>query len=99
MYSWMPICYMVRCMLLDHCLSVCVCVCLSVCLSVCLVMLVYCVQTIGWIKMPLGTEVGLGPCDIVFDGTQPSVPLKGHLSPHFLAHVYCGQMVTHLSNC
>jgi len=34
---------------------------LSVCLSVCLpVMLVYCGQTVGWIKMPLGTEVGLG---------------------------------------
>jgi len=22
----------------------------------------------GWIKMPLGTEVGLGPGDIVLDG-------------------------------
>ena len=36
--------------------------CLSVCpvLSVCLsVTLVYCGQTVGWIKMPLGTEVGL----------------------------------------
>jgi len=26
---------------------------------------VYCGQTAGWIKMPLGTEVGLGPGDIV----------------------------------
>jgi len=30
------------------------------CLSVCLVTLVYCGQTVGWIKMPFGTEVGLG---------------------------------------
>jgi len=28
---------------------------------------VYCGQTTGWIKMPLGTEVGLGPGDIVLD--------------------------------
>jgi len=31
-------------------------VCLSVCLSVS-VTLVYCGQTVGWIKMPLGSEV------------------------------------------
>jgi len=31
-------------------------VCLSICLSV---TLVYCDQTVGWIKMPLGMEVGL----------------------------------------
>jgi len=30
--------------------------------------LVYRGQTPGWIKMPLGTEVGLGPGDIVLDG-------------------------------
>ena len=24
---------------------------------------------------------------------------KGHIRPHFWAHVYCGQMVAHLSNC
>jgi len=33
---------------------------LSVCVSVCLVTLVCCDQTVGWIKMPLGTEVGFG---------------------------------------
>jgi len=32
------------------------------CLSV---TLVHCDQTVGWIKMPLATEIGLGPCDIV----------------------------------
>jgi len=29
---------------------------------------VYCGQTAGWIKMPLGMEVGLGPGYIVLDG-------------------------------
>ena len=41
-----------------------VCPVLSVCLSV---PLVYCDQTVGWITMPLGTEVGLGPGHIVLD--------------------------------
>jgi len=39
-----------------------------VCLSRLSVTLVYCGQTVGWIKMPLGMEVGLGPGDIVLDG-------------------------------
>ena len=34
---------------------------------------VYCGRTAGWIKMPLGTEVGLGPDDIVLDG-DPAPP-------------------------
>ena len=34
---------------------------------------VCCGQTAGWIKMPLGTEVGLGPGDIVLDG-DPAPP-------------------------
>jgi len=33
-------------------------------------MLVYCGQTAGWIRIPLGTEVGLGPGDIVLDDDQ-----------------------------
>jgi len=33
----------------------------------------YCGQTAGWIKMPLGTEVGLYPGDIVLDGA-PALP-------------------------
>jgi len=40
--------------------------------------------------MPLGTEVGLGPGNFVFDGD----PSKGHTHPtrtQFLAHVYCDQ--------
>jgi len=35
---------------------------------VCDVTLVYCGQTVGWIKVPFGMEVGLGPCHIVLDG-------------------------------
>ena len=31
---------------------------------------IYCGQTARWIKMPLFTQVGLGPGDIVLDGTQ-----------------------------
>jgi len=64
------------------------------------VTLVYSGQTDGWIKMPLGREVGLGPNHIVLDG-DPAPSKKGatHSSPHFLAHVHCGQTVAHLSNC
>ena len=51
----------------------CLC-CLSVCLSV---TLVYCGQTVGWIKMSFGTEVGLDPGDIVLDG-DPAPKGKGH---------------------
>jgi len=48
----------------------------------------YCGQTAGWIKMPLGTEVDLGPGDTVLD--RDPAPQKGH-NPKFSAHVYCGQ--------
>jgi len=32
---------------------------------------VYCGQTAGWMKTPLGTEVDLGPGHIILDGVQP----------------------------
>jgi len=52
---------------------------------------VCCGQTAGWSKMPLGTKVGLGPVDYVFDG-NPAHPIKRGTAPtQFLAHVYCGQ--------
>ena len=52
---------------------------------------IYCGQTAEWIKMPLGTEVGLGLRDIVFD-VDPATPRR-HTHPHpILAHVYCGQI-------
>ena len=62
------------------------------CLCVLSVTLVYCGQTVGWIKMKLGTEVGIGPCHIVLDGDSVP-PKKGHRPsrPEFSAHVCCGQ--------
>ena len=69
-------------------------------LSVCLpVTLAYCGQTAGWIKMPLGMEVGLGPGDMVLDGYPVPSRGNGYGSPHFSADVYCGQTVAHLSYC
>ena len=66
------------------------------CLSVCNVGVLYCGQTVGWIRMPLGTEVGLGPGDITLDGNPSFSPKKrGTAAPHFSAHVYCGQTVAH----
>jgi len=60
------------------CLSVLfVCPVSLTCLSV---TLVYCGQTVGWIKIPLGTEVGLGPGDIVLDGNS-AYPRKGTQHP------------------
>jgi len=40
---------------------------------------VYCGQMAGWIKMPLGTEVNLGPGDVVLDG----VATKRDTAPSF----------------
>ena len=43
---------------------------------------VCCGQTAGWIKMSLGTDVGLGPGDIVLDGDPaPHNKKMGHSSP------------------
>jgi len=50
---------------------------------------VCCGQTAGWIKMPLGTKVGLGTGNIVLDA-DPDPPPRG-TDPQFLAHVCCGQ--------
>ena len=83
------VCKTIRPMLSDRCLPVC-----PVYLSV---TLVYCGQTVGWIRMPLGTEVGLSPGHIVLDVLVPSE--RGKAAPLFSAHVYCGKMVAHLSYC
>jgi len=50
----------------------------------------YCGQTVGCIKMLLGTEVGLSPGDFVLDGDPVPSPKRGR-NPQFSAHVYCGQ--------
>jgi len=73
----------VRHMLSDRCL---------VCLSVLSVTLVYCGQTVGWIKMKLGTH-GYRPRPWpLFVGWRPSSPpQKGGGASQFSAHVYCGQ--------
>jgi len=39
--------------------------------------LAYCCPTVGWIKMPLGTQVGLRPGDIVLRG-DPAPSREGH---------------------
>ena len=70
---WATVCKTVRPIPSDRCLS---------CLSVMSVTLVYCGQTVGWVKMPLGMVVGLSPGHIVLDG-QPALSPKEH-SPHFL---------------
>jgi len=69
---WATACKTVRPVLSDRCLSV-----LS-CLSVCGVALVYCGQTVRWIKMSLGTEVGFCPGNNVLDA-DPVGPRKGAL--------------------
>jgi len=66
---WATVCKTVRPMLSDRCLS---------CLSV---TLVYCGQTVEWIKMKLGIQVGLGPGHIVLDGDIAPLPQWAH--PNF----------------
>jgi len=67
------------------------------CLSV---TLVHCGKTVGWIKMPLGTEVGLGPGDIVLDGDSAPPPAeRGSSAPPPLFGPLCSGTVAHLSNC
>jgi len=41
---------------------------------------VYCVQMVGWNKMPLVTEADLGPDHIVLDG-DPAAPVKEAQQP------------------
>jgi len=80
-----------------HARSFCATVCETVCpvisdhyLSVLSVTVVYCGQTVGWIKMKLCTKVGLDPGHIVLDGDPTPPPQRG-TAPQFSAHVCCGQ--------
>ena len=54
------------------------------------VMLMYCGLTVGWVKMKLGMEVGLGPGDIVLEGDPAPLPQRG-TAPQFSAHVCSSQ--------
>jgi len=56
---------------------------------------VYCGQMAGWIKMPLGTEEGLGPGHTVLDGD----PQKGHSSPPLFGPMSTVATVAHFSYC
>jgi len=65
--------------------------CCPVCLSCLSVTLVYCGETVGWIKMKLGIEEGLGQATCVRWRPSPSLQKGGTAalpSPHFSAHVY-----------
>ena len=69
-YFWATICKTVHPVLSDSFLSVLT------------VALVYCGQTVGWIKMKLCMEVGLGPGHIVLDG-DPAALQKWGTAPNF----------------
>jgi len=71
---WETVCKTVRCMLSDR---------WPVCLSALSVTLVHCGQTVGWIQMKLGTQIGLGRGHIVLDGDPASLPKRGGGAPHF----------------
>ena len=58
---------------------------------------VYCGQTAGWIKMPLGTEVRLG--DIVLHEDTAPLPLKRDTRPIFGRCLYCGQTAGWIKIC
>ena len=63
---WATVCKTVR--------PIALCYQTVVCLSVLSVTLVYCRQTVGWIKIKLGTQVGLAPGHIVLDGDPVPPP-------------------------
>jgi len=58
---------------------------------------VYCGQTAGWMKTPLGTEVDLGPGHIVLDGIS-ALRERGTAAPSFRAMSVVAT-VAHLSYC
>jgi len=51
-------------------------------------MLLYCGQTVGWNKMKLGMQVGLGPGHIVLDGDR-APPSKGAQPTIFGSYLLC----------
>jgi len=55
------------------------------------VTLVYYDQTVGWVKIKLGTEVGLGRGHIVLDGDAQSPSKTGHNPSPIFCPCRCGQ--------
>ena len=70
-YNGATVCKTVRPMLSVRFLS---------CLSV---TFVHCGQTVGWIEMKFGMQVGLGPGHIVLDGDPAPPPQRDTASPNF----------------
>ena len=56
-------------------------------------------QMAGWIKMPLGTEVCLGPVDVVLDGDPAALLERGTATPHSFRPMSIVATVAHLSYC
>jgi len=69
---WATVCKTVCHTPSDRCLTVC---------PVLSVTLVYCGQTVGSIKMKLGTQVGLGPGHTMLDGDPAPLPKRGRSLP------------------
>jgi len=59
---------------------------------------VYCGQTAGWIKIPLGTEVDLGSGHIMLDG-DPDPPQTGAQQPPSFRRMSIVATVAHLIYC
>ena len=59
---------------------------------------VYCGQTAGWMKTPLGTEVDLSTGHIVLD-VIPAVRERGTAAPHLFSLISIVATVAHLSYC
>jgi len=59
---------------------------------------VYCGQTAGWTKTPLGTKVDLDPGHIVLDG-DPAPREMGETVPLFSANGYAHPSQLLLSSC
>jgi len=58
---------------------------------------VYCGQTAGWMKTPLGTEMDLGPGHVILDGF-PAIRERGTSAPSFRPMSIVAT-VAHLSYC
>ena len=56
------------------------------------VTLVYCCQTVGWIKMKLGMQASLSPGHIALDGSMVPLSQRRTPPPSFSAHICCCQM-------